>query len=262
MVSRPLLSAAIRPLAVALLAICVAVTALLAAWVMHQTRAGWLDAAVDGRVQASLGGHRALLNRLAALGDPVPLISMTAPPLLACLATRRWRGALLVAVAVPAAGALSELALKPLIGRRLLGELSFPSGHATGVFALAVAVAVLLAGPQRPPLPAAVRLLLAITAFSAAGAVAAALVGLRFHYFTDTVGGAAVGTAVVLATALILDRLPDRLRRSGKWQGRHPAAAGTSATRATLAWHTVPGNTPGRTDAAGPAHGESGAASP
>jgi membrane-associated phospholipid phosphatase len=41
----------------------------------------------------------------------------------------------------------------------------------------------------------------------AACAVAVALVGLGHHYFTDTVGGAAVGTAVVLATALVLDRL-------------------------------------------------------
>jgi membrane-associated phospholipid phosphatase len=41
----------------------------------------------------------------------------------------------------------------------------------------------------------------------AAVAVAVALVGLGQHYFTDTVGGAAVGTAVTLGIALILDRL-------------------------------------------------------
>jgi membrane-associated phospholipid phosphatase len=50
-----------------------------------------------------------------------------------------------------------------------------------------------------------------------AGAVALALVGKGAHYFTDTVGGAAVGTAVVLATAFFLDWLvpvlQGRLRR-------------------------------------------------
>jgi membrane-associated phospholipid phosphatase len=40
-----------------------------------------------------------------------------------------------------------------------------------------------------------------------AGAVAVALVGRHAHYFTDTVGGAAVGTAVVLVTAFFLDWL-------------------------------------------------------
>jgi membrane-associated phospholipid phosphatase len=206
-VPRPLLPAAVRPLTAALLAACVAVTVLLGAWFRHHTRAGWLDTAVDVRVQASLGGHLATLNLLAGFGDPVPVTAMTAALLLVCLATRRWRGAVLVTVAVPAAAALTQLLLKPLIGRTLQGDLSFPSGTATGVFALAAAFAVLLAGPVRPRMPAALRLLLALAAFLAAGAVAVALVGLGIHYFTDTVGGAAVGTAVVLATALILDRL-------------------------------------------------------
>lgn len=207
-VPRPLLPAAVRPLAAALLAVCVAVTVFLGAWFRHHTRAGWLDTAVDVRVRAGLGGHLVILNLLAGVGDPVPVTVMTAALLLACLATRRWRGAVLaaVAVAVPAAAALTQLLLKPLIGRTLQGDLSFPSGTATGVFALAAAFAVLLAGPLRPRMPAALRLLLALAAFLAAGAVAVALVGLGVHYFTDTVGGAAVGTAVVLVTALILDR--------------------------------------------------------
>jgi membrane-associated phospholipid phosphatase len=217
-VPRPLLPAAVRPLAAGLLAVCVAVTVLLGAWFRHHTRAGWLDTAVDVRVRAGLGGHLATLNLLAGLGDPVPVTVMTAALLLACLATRRWRGAVLVAVAVPAAAALTQLLLKPLIGRTLQGDLSFPSGTATGVFALAAAFAVLLAGPVRPRMPAALRLLLALAAVLAAGAVAVALVGLGVHYFTDTVGGAAVGTAVVLATALILDRLDP----SPQWRRQSP----------------------------------------
>jgi membrane-associated phospholipid phosphatase len=205
--ARPLLPAALRLPAVALVTACVAVTAILGARFTHQARAGWLDTAVDTRVQASLGGHRHLLDLLAGLGDPIPMTAMTAALVLALLATRRWRGAAAVAVAVPAAAALTEFLLKPVVGRTLLGDLSFPSGHATGVFALVTVVAVLLTGPARPCGPAIARLLLTLTALLAAGAVAVALVGLNAHYFTDTVGGAAVGTAVALVTALVLDLL-------------------------------------------------------
>lgn len=186
---------------------CVAVTAFLGVWFAGQTRAGWLDLAVDGRIRAALGGHPGVLNRLVALGNPVPVNAMAAALLLACLATRRWRGAVQVAVAVPAAQALSELLLKPAVGRTLRGSLSFPSGTATGIFAVAATFAVLLAVPARPPIPAPARLLLALAAFGMAAAVSIALVGLGAHYFTDTVGGAAVATAVVLATALGLDKL-------------------------------------------------------
>jgi membrane-associated phospholipid phosphatase len=219
-VLRPLVPPAMRPLAVAILAVCVTITVLLGALFAHHTRPGSLDAAVDVRIQADLGGHPALLNNLAALGNPVPVTAMTAALLLACLMTRRWRGAVLVAVAVPVAAALTEVVLKPLIGRTLTGALSFPSGHETRVFTLAAAFGVLLADPPRPRMPAVVRLLLALAVLVIAGAAAIALVGVGAHYFTDTVGGAAVGIAVVLATALILDwpvssRPPRLVRRAG-----------------------------------------------
>jgi hypothetical protein len=74
---------------------------------------------------------------------------------------------------------------------------------------------VLFAGPLRSHVPAVVRLLLVLAALTAVGAVAAALVGKGAHYFTDTVGGAAVGTAVVLATALALDWLMALSRPTG-----------------------------------------------
>jgi membrane-associated phospholipid phosphatase len=214
---RPLVPAARRSLAAAILAGCVAVTVLLAALVAHQTRAGSLDAWVDARVQAGLGGQRRVLNDLSGLGDLMPVVVMTAALVLACLVTRRWRGAVLVVVAVPAAAGIADLVLKPLIGRTLTGDLSFPSGNETRVFALAAAFAVLLANPPRARIPVAVRLVLALAGLLAAVAVGAALVGLGHHYFTDTVGGAAVGVAVVLATALTLDRVVavDARSRSG-----------------------------------------------
>jgi hypothetical protein len=43
--------------------------------------------------------------------------------------------------------------------------------------------------------------------------VTAGVIGLRWHYFTDTVPGAAVGIGTVCALALLLD-LPARRRRT------------------------------------------------
>jgi membrane-associated phospholipid phosphatase len=211
----PLLPAAIRPLAVALLAVGVAVTALLGLWLMHQSQTGWLDSVIDRGLRVDLYRHRAILIRLGELADPLQTTEITVALVLACLLTRRWRGALLAAVAIPAAGALTEYLLKPLFDRTAQGHLEFPSGHSTGAFAMAAVCVVLLLGPQRPRLPDTLRKLLAVAAVLTAAGVAVAVVALGFHYFTDAVAGAAVGTAVVLATALLLDRLipsggPDR----------------------------------------------------
>jgi membrane-associated phospholipid phosphatase len=192
-----------RP-AAGLLIVCVTVIAVLG--FSHQSGAGWFDAAVDARIQAVLGRHPLLLAVLPRFGDKVPVAIMTGALIVACLVTYRWRGAVLAGVAVLASGAITEYALKPLIGRLSDGGSSFPSGHATSAFALAAICAVLLAGPSRPRLPAALRLLLALAAAITAGGTSVAMVALGSHYFTDIIGGAAVGTATVLLTALVLDR--------------------------------------------------------
>jgi membrane-associated phospholipid phosphatase len=214
-VPRPLLPAAVRRTAAALLGASVAVAAILGTLSWHQTRPGWLDRWVDTRIQASVSGHRAALNAGVQFGDPRLVTVMTAALLLAYIAVRKWRGAVLVAVAVPAAGALTEYVLKPFIHRMLQEFLSYPSGHSTAVFALVTALGVLLCDPdrpRRPRLPAALRVLLALIAFLAACWVSVSVIGLGYHYFTDTVGGAAVGAAVVLGTAFLIDRLSSTRR--------------------------------------------------
>lgn len=194
-----------RPAAL-LVAGCAAVTAFLALTVGHQARPGGLDAAVDTRIRDSLGGYQGPLHLIADLGDLIPVIVMIVALVVACLVARWWRGAALAALAVPVAVVLTEAVLKPLIGRSLEGYHSFPSGHATALFGLAATCAVLLANPPRPRLPGAVRLLLVLGAAVIAATVAVAVVVLRYHYFTDTVAGTAVGVGIVLLTALLLDR--------------------------------------------------------
>jgi membrane-associated phospholipid phosphatase len=208
---RRLLSPAFGRAAGALVAVCVGLIALLGVLFGHQNQPGPLDASVDGWIRSSLGGHRGALSVLTGLGSPVPVTVMTSAVVLACLVTRRVRGAVLAATAVPAAAGVTEFVIKPLVDRRSIYDtLTFPSGHTTGISALVSILVVLLVGPLHPPLPARVRTALACFAAVLAAAVAISLVGLSKHYFTDTVGGAAVGVSVVLVTALIFDRLASR----------------------------------------------------
>ena len=82
--------------------------------------------------------------------------------------------------------------------------LSYPSGHTATVFALAAAVAVLLLASPRTRIEP-LRVLLAAAACALGVVVAAGVMGLKWHYFTDTVGGAALGVGTVCGLAFILD---------------------------------------------------------
>lgn len=219
---RPLLPPALRRPAAAVVTGCAAVAVSLALAFAGQARPDGLDRAVDGHVRSGLGQYEGQLHLLATLGDLVPVTVLTAALILACLATRRRRGAALACLAVPAAVALTEFVLKPLVGRTIHGSyLCFPSGHATASFALATTCAVLLASPARPRLPGAVRLLLVLGAAVVAAAVATAMVALGHHYFTDAVAGTAVGVGMVLLTALLIDRAAGSRRA---WSSLHRAS--------------------------------------
>jgi membrane-associated phospholipid phosphatase len=204
--SETLLTSSQRRPATAVAAACGVVTTVLGLWSAGQARPDRFDAAVDGWLREAGAGHIGALKSLESVGNPVPVTVITAILVLACLLARRWRGAVLVAAAVPAASGLTEGVLKPLTDRTIQGWLSYPSGHATGMFTLATIALVLLTGPSRPRAPRAPRLALVAAAAVLAAAVAAAMVSLGLHYFTDLFGGAAVGIAVVLLLALSLDR--------------------------------------------------------
>jgi membrane-associated phospholipid phosphatase len=210
---RPLLPDGARRPAVVIVVVCVGVTAVLGMLLGHGAHSDWVDAAIDARVRAALIGDPTLLKVLDRLGTTAPVAVMTAILALACALRRRYRGAMLLVISVPAAAAITEWVLKPLVGRTLMGFLSFPSGHATGTFALATAVTVLLAGAQGAR---TLRLILSAAAFLLAAAVAVAMIAAGFHYFTDAIAGAAVGAGTVLLTALILDWLVVVWRRQ-RW---------------------------------------------
>ncbi|MFC8501552.1 phosphatase PAP2 family protein [Pedococcus sp. NPDC057267] len=223
-VGRPLMSGRSRARAASLLLVLAAVVVVLGALAFHQSRAGSLDRAVDAAVIAGYGGHAAAAVWLAAPGAGLPAALCTAAVALACLAAGRTNGAVLAVGAVCLSVGAVEWVLKPLVGRTYDGFLAFPSGHTTTVFALAASVGVLVhpssthgAWRSRTAVAAAVVL---------ACVVASAVIALRWHYFTDTVAGAAVGVGTATGLALVLDTPVARgliARAASRVQGRQGA---------------------------------------
>jgi len=165
------------------------------------------DDAVDSWILAHVSSHSAVPWRVADIGGGIVTAAVTAALVIACLAARRVNGALLALVSVLLATVLTERVLKPLVGETIGSPpaLSYPSGHTTEVVTLAAVVAVLLLNPPRGRPGRGARVAVVVAAALIACAVAVSLIAIRWHYFTDTVAGAAVGIAVVLLTALTLD---------------------------------------------------------
>ena len=207
---QPLLEAGGRRRAGVLLACCAILVVVLGLLFAHQATADRLDQAIDAPVITWLDGHPGLAGWLAFPGSTHPAVALSAVIVIGCLLTGRLKGALLAAVAVAAAVAVNDGLCKPLFHRTYLGVLSYPSGHAAAVFALAATLTVVVGLPSRPAWARVLRIVIPVGACVLGVVVAAGVIGLRWHYFTDTVAGAAVGIGTVCALALILD-LPTML---------------------------------------------------
>jgi membrane-associated phospholipid phosphatase len=204
-VGRPLLTPRARRWAVWSLTCSASVVAVLGVLVAHQTRADRFDRGIDTRVIGWFGRHPGLGLRLAASGSLVPAAVLTTLLVIGCLLARRLNGALLALLSVTVSVGLDERVFKPLFDRTHLGFPSYPSGHATAVFALAATVTVLLLATPEPGRFRGLRIAVVAASCLLGCVVAAAVTGLRWHYFTDTVAGAAVGIGTVCGVALLLD---------------------------------------------------------
>jgi membrane-associated phospholipid phosphatase len=202
---RPLLPVPARRWAGALVACCAILVTVLGILFAHQTGADQLDRAVDSPVITWFGSNRGLALWLAAPGSQLPAIVLSAAIAVACLCTGRLNGAVLAAAAVPAATGLNDGLFKPLVHRTYLGVLSYPSGHTAAMAALAATAAVLLLVPPQPARARALRVLIPVVVCVLGVMVAIGVIALRWHYFTDTVAGAAVGTGAVCGLAFLLD---------------------------------------------------------
>jgi membrane-associated phospholipid phosphatase len=113
----------------------------------------------------------------------------------------------LLCVLAPGLAGLAQGALKEVVDRRAPGEhvpasaLTFPSGHATGVWAVAVTATVVAVLALRAGW---VRRIVVFGAFTGAIAVSIARVVVGDHYASDVAAGALLGTAVALALTALL----------------------------------------------------------
>jgi membrane-associated phospholipid phosphatase len=206
--SPPLLAASARPWAGALVACCAVLVAVLGVLVADQTQPDGFDRAVDSPVITWFAGHQGLALWLAFPASTIPAAVLSAAIVITCLLTGRPKGAVLAAVAVPAVAALNDGLIKHLVHRTYLGLLSYPSGHTATMSALAATLTVLLLIPPRPARARLMQRLIPAAACLLAIVVAIGVIGLRWHYFTDTLAGAAEGIATVTALALLLDLPP------------------------------------------------------
>jgi membrane-associated phospholipid phosphatase len=215
MLERRLVSRSLRPVVVATAVLAAALVGVLGVSYARASSPGRLDGSADRWLIAHFGAHVGVVRTVADLGGPAAVVAMTAVLAAALLRLRRGRGAVLAVAAPAVATVLTEVVLKPLVGRTHAGGASFPSGHATGFSAVVFVLLVLVLDQQPPRLARWLQIVLGLTAAALVGCVCAALAAAQYHYLSDTLGGAGVALVSVLTLALIVDRCADRRLASG-----------------------------------------------
>ncbi|HEY2640394.1 MAG TPA: phosphatase PAP2 family protein [Streptosporangiaceae bacterium] len=230
-VARPLLPPRARRPAALVSVGCIAITIVLGVITAHSSHPGAVDRAVDAWIQRGVGGHRRTLHLLEDIAEPAEVAFLTLAVVVACLVARRVNGAVLTVGSLAVSVALTEFVLKPLFDRTLDGSLVYPSGHANRAFTLAAVLVVLLLNPPGRRRSRALTIPAAAAAALVGSAVAVAMIGLNYHYFTDAVGGAALAIAVVAGVSLLLDAKPmrRRLRLASPDDSRPAACPGTAS---------------------------------
>lgn len=181
--------------------------ALMAARYAGGSKAGWFDGHVENVVDTVIP-DQSRLSDMVILGNPLPIVAAAvALGGVSLLLGRRRLAAL--AVVGPGLTGVATTMFKPLIGRTIVGGgFIYPSGHTGAATALGLVAALLLVSVLRPR-PRIGAALLVAGALLTGGAMAVAVVVGRFHYPTDAAGGFCTAVAVVLGTALLLDRWAD-----------------------------------------------------
>jgi membrane-associated phospholipid phosphatase len=185
---------------------CAALSIIIAILVAHTSRPTSLDRPVDSWLRGHFGLHTLWLSthvaNLGGLRESTIVVALIA---LACLAVRRVNGAVLAVVSGILVAVLTEYVVKPLVHRTLTGFLVYPSGHTASAFTEVTVITVLLLNPPRAKARSWLTIAVAVATGLVGCLVAAAMISLQFHYFTDAIGGAAFAIAIVLGIAFGLD---------------------------------------------------------
>ena len=171
------------------------------------SQAGWFDGHIEHVVDA-LTPDPSRLSEMVILADPLPVVAAAVALGGISLMLGRRRLAALAVIGPGLTGVVTEI-FKPLIGRTIVGGgFIYPSGHTGAATALGLVAALLLVNVLRPG-PRVGATLLATGALLTGGGMTVAVVVGGFHYPTDAAGGFCTAVAVVLGTALLLDRWAD-----------------------------------------------------
>jgi len=169
------------------------------------------DRALQLRLLSAFAGPKSAWQDIADVGSEIPVL-LCVGALMAWAASKRDWPAMIAAFVGPSLALfLTEYVLKPLVDRTSpKGVYSYPSGHATVVAAL-VTVALLFVYRY---LGAQTALVWSPYGVALVAAVAVAVVALRWHYVTDSIGGVALGIGVVCLVAGASDyATPTRAQR-------------------------------------------------
>ncbi|HEY1969380.1 MAG TPA: phosphatase PAP2 family protein [Pseudonocardia sp.] len=168
--------------------------------------AGRLDTAVIHQVYQVVGEKGPLAALLVSPSSPPVVYAVIGVTVLLALLARRWEFAALAILGPALAVGLVEWVGKPLVDRRLAGALSYPSGHTVStISAFTVAMLGLAAGARIARKVLALLAWLVVTA-----SVMVGLVGMNYHYPTDTLGGLGVVLGTMLPAAVLVDLLAAR----------------------------------------------------
>ncbi len=200
--------------AVAWLAVVsVALLLALAPFALRSTTADRIDRVVASAVYAPpSSAANAVASAVMKFGSPGAVLVLSA--IVAVGAWRRFGDPLLAAFSPFTVGAalVAEWLVKQAVQRRRpftaaaahQGGVSFPSGHATGAAALALAVVVLLVAAKARGRHVWIPVLLGYAA-----AIGAARMVVGVHYLSDVLAGFALATAVVAGSGWMFTRVDD-----------------------------------------------------
>ncbi len=186
---------------------------------------GRVDAAAADLARQHLTAFRGLFSVIQRMGDPLRVVIAAMVLALISLALGKCRIAV-IAIAGPILTGLTTIALKPIVGRTRYDDFAFPSGHAAGLSALCLVVALILIGlAGKRVVPIAVTASVGVVL--GGGMIGLAVATRGGHYLTDTLGSFLLAITMVFGLGLIVDRLPPRKRREGAFRRARPAAGST-----------------------------------
>jgi membrane-associated phospholipid phosphatase len=201
-------------LVAAIAGICLLVVALMGFLLGGQRVGTSFDQSVYWTVYKQFVGESGLLRAMLVPTEPVLLAVAVGLIVMVAVARHRPRLAILAVAGPLVTVLLTSGVLKPLFGRTINnGSLAFPSGHTSGLVAVLTVLVIAVVSNVGPPWRKSVTTLVIVGATLVSVVGATALIGMKYHYVTDTVGGACMAVGTVLLVAITIDWMAFRRRQ-------------------------------------------------